>query len=800
MQIFGSYGRATVCAALAAAAMAGAAPLAVAAERDRSGVIEEIVVTSRRAEESQQDVPVSVTAFNQNDVDRIQPRTLRDFEGLTPNVYIGEQTAGPNMGAIFIRGQGYQDVEKNQPPAVGVIIDNIYLGTNTGQLIDTFDVAQVEINRGPQGVLYGKNTTGGTIVVRRVEPQYNEFGWVASAQAGDYDERQLKARVNIPLIDDAMALKLGVITKERDGYYDNITLGGDAGAIDYTAYTAALKWQATDDFLVKITYDRLDDQSDSVAMDPRYNGNDPFKSENDWDAQTDYEQDMLGVNLEWNIGSATLYSTTAWIDGKDNVEQDFDSSTYAAVDFDVTPPLAPTPLAQLHTLRDQNYEQFSQELRLSGEFDRSLSYTVGLFYWDTKIELDQYTNAIAQLQNPLPITCAQFGALDGTGIVPGFLFPHPVLGDAYCQTPYAPDPTGKFGPLLAGISTQNGSEDTESKAVFGSITWRPSEAYEVSAGARYIDEQKTLQNNFVSAPGGAPTPAGFPVKDSDSWDDVILNLSGSWFIAEDSTLYLSYAEGFRSGGYSIRANNVSQLTYDPEEVKSYEIGWKNDLWDRRLRLNLSAFYTDMKNQQLNVVIQDPFQAPGTNTVVNNAGDTEIKGLELEGIAALTDSFSVIFSGGLLDAERKSYQEDGGRVPTGPLGTAGTPGTLVTIPANDLARSPDWNWALTGVYDRQFGNLRLTASATLKGWDDVNIISSTLAGPAGNYSEDGQTKLDARVALEWTLREGDILTLSVFGKNLTDEEYLEFLLPLGDTGGFQGWAAPKTIAAEIRWSH
>jgi len=152
---------------------------AVAAE-ESAGVIEEIVVTSRRVEESQQEIPVAVTAFTQDAIERIAPRTLRDFDGLMPNVRIGMNTAGPSAGSIFIRGVGYADIEKTQSPAVGVIIDGVYQGTSTGQLIDTFDVQQMEVNRGPQGVLQGKNTTGGSIVVTRVAPEFNRLGWTGS--------------------------------------------------------------------------------------------------------------------------------------------------------------------------------------------------------------------------------------------------------------------------------------------------------------------------------------------------------------------------------------------------------------------------------------------------------------------------------------------------------------------------------------------------------------------------------------------------------------------------------------------
>ena len=160
MQLLKKLGVPVACGLLALTAGAGTATsVAVGAETDESGFIEEIVVTSRRRQESQQDVPLSVTAFSGEQIERLKPQTLRDFDGLAPNVYIGMNTAGPSASALYIRSIGYADIEKSQSPQVGVIVDGIQMGSSTGQLIDVFDVESIEINRGPQGVLFGKNLT-----------------------------------------------------------------------------------------------------------------------------------------------------------------------------------------------------------------------------------------------------------------------------------------------------------------------------------------------------------------------------------------------------------------------------------------------------------------------------------------------------------------------------------------------------------------------------------------------------------------------------------------------------------------
>ena len=264
-------------------------------------------------------------------------------------------------------------------------------------------------------------------------------------------------------------------------------------------------------------------------------------------------------------------------------------------------------------------------------------------------------------------------------------------------------------------------------------------------------------------------------------------------------IYASYAQGWRSGGFSTRANNPTQLTYEPENVDSYEVGFKSDLMDGKVRLNLTAFYTDVQDAQFSVVLQDPNQAPGTNTVINNhGGDLKVKGIEVDLIAQLHDNFMIVMSFGSQDGKTSSYTEDSARLPVGPNGTGGTAGIPTLVPGVDIARTPEVNWSLTGIFDRQFGSMRATASLSARGSSEYAIITDALTQQ--DISTDPGTRVDARVSLEWNIGDGDIITLSVIGKNLTEEEYLDFVLPLGDVGGFQGWGAPRTIAAEIKWLH
>ncbi|MEM9622428.1 MAG: TonB-dependent receptor [Pseudomonadota bacterium] len=803
MKFTGLPALALACAAGGAVLSLGAASAqAEEATQDASGVIEEIIVTSRRRAESQQDVPVSVTAFQQDDIDRVAPKTLRDFDGLMPNVFIGQQTAAPSVGAIFIRGLGYADLEKTQAPAVGLIIDGVFQGTNTGQLIDTFDVEQVEVNRGPQGVLFGKNTTGGSIVVNRVKPDPTEFGAKVSAQVGNESERIFKGRVNIPLGETA-ALKVGGVYKERESFYTNINTGFTGDDVDYRGITAAFRWQPTDQLDLLFTYDNVDDDSNLQPQDPRYNGLDPFITEADIEESALLEVDSYSLNINWDTEAGTFTSITAFVDQADTTRQDFDGSGL----FNTA-----IPIVQLHTLRDQTYEQFSQEFRFSGEIGDNLSYTVGAFYLESELEFYQGNSQILQFPEAAAMAIIGLPGVPCDGILPR----NPAV-PGLCQ----------IGPSYTASPR---SEDVESLGIFGAVTWNVTDRLELGVGIRYIDEEKDFDSiyfNGAPVPGAPQLPAEGPLGPAtldpdavnDSWDDTIVKVTASYAITDNNLVYGSFAQGFRSGGNSIRGIDPAFQTYEPETVDAWELGFKNDFFDGRLRANVAFFYTEMEGLQFGSIITNPAAGPGqpgTNTIINNADETEIWGGELEVTALLHTNLTLIATYGYQEADNQPFSISSQRVPlTGdpafPVNDArGTacnafdnptifPDGCPTINFGEtrLARSPEWNWSATLVYGRELGDGYFQASVTGRGQDDFVIVGgATITNP---QVEDGYTLIDSRISYEWNMANDSVVTLSLVGKNLTDEEYREQALPLGANGGFQGWAPPRTYAAEVVWS-
>ena len=780
------------------------APLTLAEESSRS--MEEVVVTSRRKDESVQDVPLSVTAFGEEAIEQIKPNTLRDFDGLVPNVYIGMNTAGPGASALYIRGVGYADIEKTQSPQVGVIVDGIQMGSSTGQLIDVFDVESIEINRGPQGVLFGKNTIGGNIVVNRVKPQFNDFGVKASAEMGNYNGKTMKARVNIPLIDDTLAFKFGAISRERDGFYDNVNLNRTAGDIDFSSQTAALAWAPSDSVEINLTYDHIGDRSQTMPQDPRFDGDNRFVNRADKIEPTSYEVDQIGLKIDWDISDTmTLHYVGGSANGRDVVNQDFDGGDING---------AAIPFAQLHTLRDQKYDIQSQELRLDIDVNEQVSAMVGYYDFASDLAFRQDTNNILQLPNvaiglPAEVPCAAVGFRNNA--TPGL--------ETFCQFPNA-------------RSTQLAGETVDSKAWFGSISYRATDDFEVTLGARSIDESKSAYNSYTDfsfnpADGRVANPvyddvsaAGYNEHDfrglasipgasyetpEKSWSETIITASASYRISDQSLAYASYSEGFRSGGFSIRnASGPDRAGYDPETADQFEIGVKNDFLDNRLRVNLAYYVLNREGAQFSSIITlPPGSIPGTTTYINNGGESESKGIEIEGQWFMNDNLRLIFNYGTIDVENSAFTlacelVDG--CVTAVVGELDPSGTLRNLGGGSDSRQPEDSLSISLAFDQEMGGGLFGANVGYKTVGDFLLVN-TGGGADQRLYEGGYSQVDARISYSFETSGGDQWSITAFGKNLTDEAFKEHALFLGGpTTGFQGWGAPRTYALELVWNH
>jgi len=882
--------------------------------------IEEIIVRTRKRDESLQDVPVAVTAFPAETIERLAPSTLRDFDGLAPNVFIGMNTAGPSASAIYIRGQGYADIEKTQHPTTGVLLDNVFLGTSTGQLLDAFDIEQVEINRGPQTVLQGKNTSGGTIVVRRRNPNLQSLGARLLGSRGEFDGRgsgdawNLQGSVNVPLVQNVLGLRGGFTHKRGDGYWLNEVTGSSRGAVDYTAGNLKLLFKPNEAFSVLLNWDRLEDRGHIPPQDPTFDGDDPFVNRADRRNPEEgqiYDVDSLSAEatLKTEIGDFTAIAS--YLRGHDVVFQDFDGTrcgpdgSYAGCvgagatnDLDTN-----TPFAQLHTDRDQYWRQGSLELRWTDSYlDNRLNVTGGLFWWHDNLSLVQRSEQVAQISFGIP---AGLGFNCRTNL-PSPLIPANTFFDGATRTvPVSPtNPNGQELLCLSPSvpSTQRSGQVTDSFAVFAQVSYDITDDLSATVGARYIDEEKEFQHRYFNTASGLPiaripeaavtllldqtraaavaagTPAAviagalaaveaqyrFPlVQDRDSWDDVVLSASLDYHLpqvaldvlAADSVLaYLSFAQGFRSGGYSIRyagdfpaaaltalgtlaalppaamqtpeqmaagaaaqatlaaastTVDRSRLTYEPENTTTYEVGLKTAWLGGQLTANLAGFITQIDNQQANSILVTPGISPGTTTLILNHDESQIVGAELEARWTATDFLTLYGSVGWQDGEvEKSLQESrdlplgtNGEAGPGPMpgldGMLGTDDDIIPTTelgkgglANKLARTPELSGVLGVTLRIPTRSGEITTDLRWKYQDEFFVSTSTVGSPV---LQEAYELLDATLAYELPMQNEGSMRLALVGRNLLNEEYLEQALPVA---GFQGWGPPRYVGLEV----
>src|SRR5688572_10746006 len=394
----------TVCSRRAGHATATLASLfAVGAEAQDApagGGLPEVVVTARLREESMQRVPEAISAVSSQQTEQMFQATTQAVEGLAPNLVFDRMGAGPGAASISIRGLSFQDVEKSFDPAVGVALDGVALGTNTGAMLQIFDVDRMEVLRGPQGTLFGKNTIGGIINVIRPEPT-GELGTRLRIGGGSHASRNFAGVLHLPEVGDQFAIKLFYTNRRQDGFDRNLHLGGArVGGMDTESYGAKLKWTPTQQLKLVYTYERDDDNSpipgllnvslptdvlcavfqhcslDGQGVVPE-TGDPHVVNQNGSDEQF-YRVDghTLAVNWQLATGLALDY-TFGHRDSDEQTDQDFDA----------------TALTFFQTRRTQAYHQNSHELRLNYD-DGRVNLVSGLYFWDSGYRLHQDTHGL----------------------------------------------------------------------------------------------------------------------------------------------------------------------------------------------------------------------------------------------------------------------------------------------------------------------------------------------------------------------------------------------------------------------
>lgn len=772
--------RASLVVLLSSVALVPVAPAAWAQENQQSGqqsgaqiaLSQDIVVTAQRREERLIDVPVSVSALSSAAIERAGITNVSNIETQVPNLQIN-QTVGNSFGPLItIRGiapSGDTSLGRDQP--VGLYINGVPIAKSTGAAFDMVDLERIEVLRGPQGTLYGKNTIGGAINLVTRAPT-GEFGGKLILGAGEGDLFTQRVAVNLPAIGDpdsgfgTLKAKVAYSGRQFDGFYENTASQEDFGRQRLNAGRVDVVWEPFADLSIAYAYDISDSKGTGAMLTisaPGLIGTDvigPYMSTErpdsgaaDNNLRSDFRVFGHAVTAAYDAGSTaigdlTLKSITAWRDLKTRSDSDFDG----------------TPLDLLRFTLNNNYRQFSQELQVIGSGDR-LNYTVGAFYMRDKYDV------------------------------------------------FNPRWNFQFGGNNFDLSERGANN--YSIAGYGQFTWTPpvlEDRLDVTVGLRYTRETRDVwerliaYNNYLadpSAPGsgvfvrdpvtGAPItrsggpalgalPNGaigpddlIPLENKKTWSKFTPEFNLRFEIQPDWNVYGRVATGFKSGGFNDTASNNAAFNtpYDPEELLAFELGTKGAFLDRRLRLNAAVYHNVYKEFQAGV-----FVPALITTNIINAGKAEFTGFEVEGSLLLLDGLSVNFGYGYLDARYKDFV-----LPTGEDVTS-----TYKVPL-----APKHNFLIGAEHRLDLGGPELITSLNYswRGEQWGTITPDELA------KRKAYGVLDGRISLaNLSMGRNATVELSVWGRNLTDEKYWVSGINL-TTFTVRQWADPRSFGFEAK---
>jgi iron complex outermembrane recepter protein len=700
--------------------------------------LEEILVTARKRDENIQDVPASVSALSASELERRFDSDVRDFAGASPNIVIDDTQQGPGgVAAIYIRGIGVGDVEKSVDPAVGVVFDDIYIGQSSGSLLKAIDIDRVEVLRGPQGTLFGRNATGGVINLARSRPTYDLTG-KARATYGRFDTFKVEG-VTSTGISDNVAVKVSGAYEKSDGYMYNKFLKQPGQRSEFYAVSGALLFEPTDNLDIQVSYDHQKTKQDppqllavnkstdlfcaayaqcsSTPGEPTSGDRFVSVSNGRLDKNATFKLDMAVAKATYDVGSdMQLDYILGWLKTDETITQDFDT----------------TPFTLYHTDRPARWRQTTNELRLTKGGSGPVTFVLGAYLWDSEYTIN--------LKNYI-----------------GFAAP----------------------PLLT--SAQDVTQTNKSWAIYGEGDYDIMEKLTLTVGARYTKDKKSslvndlpvkIYGSLVEANPVATLPGTIvmaaPVEES--WKKFTPRVSLRYEFSDDAMVYGLWSRGYRGGGFNGRPATLGAATipYDPETLDNYEVGFKAEFADSRVRLNGSAFVMKYSDMQQDLDVPAPGTSTGRENRTINASSAEFKGFELDLTAKLFDGFTLNGNLGYLDAKYQDF-----------LGDIYSTGRAVDASFLKIRRAPKWTWSAGGTYEQDIGN---DASAWISG--DVRYIGeheiTFLNNP--NLRNGGQFLVDASINARFSKT-----TVSLFGKNLANEKGWTIGY---DVQGVWSYAAPR----------
>ncbi len=626
-----------------AASLAALQGNAVAQEKEHRPMLEEILVTANKRTENLQDVPLAVTGFNEDFILEAGINDLISLEEHTPGFNVSSFSLG--QPALYIRGIGSNEDGAGGDPSVATYIDGVYMGRPSASSFNFINVARIEVLRGPQGTLYGKNAVGGVVSVMTALPK-DALSGVVEASVGDYDLRELRSAVNIP-VTDKLYSNFAINYRQRDGYIDNLHIGGEQQNVDDIALQGQLMYAPSEDLSVVVGLDWEDVDRDGNGRHVQGDGTfGSFHDEDIFTTKTDVpgyqRREASGARMEvnWDMANVRLVSITA----------------YRELDYSWQEDLFGVSLddhsEQIINTTGEEANQFSQEFRLQSTQSSDLTWTAGIYY--LREEIDRFENYHVEILSGLLKSEEQF----------------------------------------------NQENATNSTAVFGELNKSFGESFSLTAGLRYTYETKDFVNRATK--GDSQFPAflaeDYDIEADEQWDDITWNLVAQYQL-DDVMAYAKASKGFKSGGFQgvPRYGASAEIPFDPEYATNYELGIKSELFEHRLRLNVAAYYMDYSDLQVTQFEQVgtlPGGTPLASAVVRNAADAVTQGIEVEVHWAVTDWFELFGFYAYNDAEYKDYSYDDGS-------------EVVDYSGNRLKNAPRNSYAINTRFNRPlaaFGNL------------------------------------------------------------------------------------------------
>lgn len=747
--------------------------------------VEEVVVTARRREENLEATPVSVTALSEATLREAGVQRLEDIQELVPNLQfvVGENNNGPGAN-VRIRGVGQVSPELTFDPGVGIYVDGVYIARTQGNLIDVLDVEQVEVLRGPQGTLFGRNAVGGAINITTAKPRDALEGF-AFVRPGNFGSVRTRASVNAPLSWDGSEpralLRTAFASSSNGGYSLNETSGDYYDDQNSLSTLSTLRVLLADDATLDVTSTWGRDHSKGRSVRcvlvgrpaipafqtivdvffPTYPSecerSKPFRFESDVAAIADVETYGAWATLNWPLApfagadALALKSISAWREERDRLRYDVDGTALPIIDF--------SNVGGQFNGSPGFGRQFSQELQLGGTaLDGRAAFVAGFYgFWE-----EAHTSLATNI---------------GLGIPP--------LEEA------------------GTVTTDRTSAEARSAALFGQTTWRANEWLNVTGGLRWTLERKSFSRSLVNSITGSGE--GFVDVDDAKTFDAVTPLFTLAADAPDTLLrgtsldwlmgYFTYSRGFKSGGF----NGIARFEPDkaakplkPEYLDSLELGFKTTAFERRLQLNLSLFlyfYRDIQVLSVEAVSVPGSDEPRLDAVARNAAKATAKGLELEVTSVPEDGFELTGSLGLLDARYDQFSDAQNSLTGGPIDRSGE--RFPNVPVAQAHLAAEYSLAV------QSGApwLRGWVTPRLDYYYQTEVFYTGPELPAA--TQGGYGLLNGRLSYTFA---GARAQVALWVENVTDSVYFNRVISTAPLLGSvqRGYAAPRTFGAELSY--